>query len=88
MSEWEIPADVRQQMESKLANELPADPSQHLVACNAPWGERLNLYTFSILDAGPPNRKYTFMFHVVYSEDEKYLDIVECGFIAIGAKPE
>lgn len=87
MSEWSIPDDIRQSMEQHLKQELADDPARCLVACRAPWDERLNLYTFSIPDSTRPNIKYTFMFHVVYSVDENFLDIVHCGFLEINTKP-
>ena len=80
MSAWDIPADIRKSIEHRLKSDLAAAPADDLVPCFALWGERLDLFTFSVADVNRANVKYTFMFHVAYFQDENYLDIVECGF--------
>lgn len=87
MSAWGLPADIVHLVEEKLRNDLAADPAAHLRPCIAPWEERLNLFSFSLPDPADANRKYLFMFHVVYGDDEKTLIVVECGFQIHNARP-
>jgi hypothetical protein len=79
ISAWNLPADIQRLMEDKLRNDLAADPPNKLVPCVAPWGERLNLYSFIIPES--ESLQHWFMFHFLYGENEKSLEIVECGYI-------
>ena len=48
MSAWDLPADIRRSMEDRLRSVLTINSSAHLKKCIAPWGERLNLYSFTL----------------------------------------
>ena len=87
MSQWEITPEMLQMVDDRLRNDLKTDPSKHLRRVIAPWGERLNLFTFKLSDPFWEHVSYTFMFHLTYSEDETSLVIVECGYLRTDLKP-
>jgi hypothetical protein len=67
------------QVETRLRTDLGTDPGSKLRSVKAPWGERLTLFTFSLPDPHQERVVYTFMFHLVYTQDEKGLLVVDCG---------
>ena len=80
VSDWNLPATFIERMWQRLKNDLGENPGGKLRTVNTPWGQRLNLYTFTLQDSGEPPITYTFMFHFKYSEDETSLIVVECGY--------
>jgi len=80
MSAWDIPAEVRQIMESRLREQLAVDPIRHLIRAISPWGEPLNLFAFTVPDADNPDRTHMFQFHVLYGNDEESLIVADVGY--------
>lgn len=79
MAGWNLPESVQQSVLSRLRDELATNPVQHLVSCIAPWGEWLNLYSFSVPDGGV---LHSFQFYIRYADDdsENVLLVHDCGY--------
>ena len=79
---WGLSAAFLRRVWRKLNRDLAKDPAEKLRAVTAPWGERLNMYAFTMPDPRKRAVTHTFMFHFKYTPDETALIVVECGHIA------
>ena len=79
---WGLSAAFLGRVWKKVKTDLADDPASKLKAVIAPWGERLNMYTFNLSDPRKAAVTHTFMFHFKYTPDETGLIVVECGHLA------
>jgi len=80
ISSWDLPDEIRAQMEQRLRNDLAADPINCLVRVDGLSDEKLNVYSFTIPEPPVPGSTYIFWFHFVYGEDEKSLHLLDADY--------
>lgn len=73
---WDIPIEVYDEIERRLATELALEPTHHLrrVGGNAAALQ----YTYRVVEPGATARTHVFLFRVRYSQDEQTLIIWDC----------
>jgi hypothetical protein len=80
ISSWNLPPDIRQEMEWRLRDDLGSDPVQKLVRVIDLNGEPLNVFSFTIPEPPEPNSTYISAFQILYADDERRLNLVDADY--------
>lgn len=75
---WGLPDAVFVEVLLRLQERLGRNPPQELVRVRRPFDGMV--YGFSMVDPTNRFREFTFLFHVLYGQDEESLQVVNCNY--------
>jgi hypothetical protein len=80
MAGWPISDELRAAALQHLRDTVGPNPATQLRPVIMPWGERLNLFSFRLPDTATLGAFHVFMFHMIYTDDETALIVMQCGY--------
>lgn len=79
---WNLPDSVFVEILLRLDRELGQAPQDYLVRLKSPFDGLI--YGFTMVDPGNRLREFSFLFHVVYGQDEEAIHVINCAYHVAG----